>query len=270
MPANCRPGRLRPPDGDRSGFPEQRRNHPPGLDYPALARSFLRAELAGRPVRVVGATVHRHVERLLFLWPAAQFIHLVRDPRDVARSRIQMGWDGNVWTAADAWIAAEAECERLRARVPADRWLALRSRTWPPSPRPNCGGSATFCSCPTTSGCSISPTIRAILAPTRSWPGSGGQGRAPRNPARRGQNGRLVGLPAVTSSAASPGWSSPPRTARSAAGVKGGRDRVPPPPLRLDLVLAPGFRHLHAAWGAGRCERWSQLRINAIDDRFLK
>ena len=74
----------------------------------ALVNDFLRQKQAasgGKPH--VGATVHRHFERLRFLWPDARYIHLVRDPRDVARSVVQKGWAGNIYQASEFWIQAE-------------------------------------------------------------------------------------------------------------------------------------------------------------------
>ena len=71
----------------------------PALAYPDLVRGFL-AQFAGRvPGPIVGATCHRHFERLEELWPGAKYVYLLRDGRDVARSNIGMGWEGNVWHA---------------------------------------------------------------------------------------------------------------------------------------------------------------------------
>jgi hypothetical protein len=78
------------------------------LDYRGLVNDFLRQKRAasgGKPG--VGATVHRNFDRLRFLWPEARYIHLVRDPRDVARSVVQKGWAGNIYQASEFWIAAE-------------------------------------------------------------------------------------------------------------------------------------------------------------------
>ncbi|MEW6074529.1 MAG: sulfotransferase [Planctomycetota bacterium] len=98
----------------------------PALDYPALVRSFLAqfAARSGRPI--VGATCHRRFDRLDELWPGARFVHLLRDGRDVARSNIGMGWEGNVWHAADRWIDAVERWTGLRARLSADRRLEVR------------------------------------------------------------------------------------------------------------------------------------------------
>jgi hypothetical protein len=90
----------------------------PELDTRALARSFVAQFDARAQKPLVGVTCHKHFGRLLALWPAARFVHLLRDGRDVARSCIGMGWAGNVWHGAERWIDAEAEWERVRARVP--------------------------------------------------------------------------------------------------------------------------------------------------------
>ena len=70
----------------------------PSLDYGDLVNDFLHQKQAaslGKPY--VGATLHRNFDRLRFLWPQARYIHLVRDPRDVARSVVQKGWAGNIY-----------------------------------------------------------------------------------------------------------------------------------------------------------------------------
>ncbi|MEJ1487439.1 MAG: sulfotransferase [Candidatus Sedimenticola sp. (ex Thyasira tokunagai)] len=43
---------------------------------------------------VLTMNVHRHFHRIPHLFPDARYIHLLRDPRDVARSCIGMEWDG--------------------------------------------------------------------------------------------------------------------------------------------------------------------------------
>jgi hypothetical protein len=93
------------------------------LDFPALLDSFLvqEREKAGKPL--VGATVHKRFDRLTRIWPDARFIHLVRDPRDVARSVIPMGWAGNTWVGAERWMEAERLWERVRSELPAERYF---------------------------------------------------------------------------------------------------------------------------------------------------
>ena len=89
------------------------------LDYPSLIKSFLTQKQGTRPI--VGATCHTHYDRLLRLFPNAKFIYLLRDPRDVARSNIGMGWAGNVWTGVDRWIEAVNLWERVKQKLEKDK-----------------------------------------------------------------------------------------------------------------------------------------------------
>jgi LPS sulfotransferase NodH len=97
----------------------------PDLSYGELVQSFLRQKQAQEQKPVVGATVHRHFDRLLALWPNARFIHIVRDPRDVARSCIGMGWAGNVWTGSARWLEAEQCWEAFKQTLPGDRYVEI-------------------------------------------------------------------------------------------------------------------------------------------------
>jgi len=91
------------------------------LSYPDLIRSFLEQQRtkAGKPM--VGATVHRHYDRLLRFWPDASYIHILRDPRDVAPSCVREGWSSNVWTAVERWVHAEHLWDELARRLPEAR-----------------------------------------------------------------------------------------------------------------------------------------------------
>jgi hypothetical protein len=96
------------------------------LDYPSLLESFFAQKHARCGKAVVGATVHRHFDRLLSIWPQAKFVHLVRDGRNVAQSCIGMGWAGNVWTGSRRWLEAERLWDRIKAKVPAPRRHEVR------------------------------------------------------------------------------------------------------------------------------------------------
>lgn len=97
----------------------------PDLNYPQLVNSFLlqKLEQTGKPL--IGATVHRHFDRLLHIWSDARFIHIIRDGRDVARSYIDMGWAGNVWAGASGWIEAEQLWQNLSQTIPRERRIDI-------------------------------------------------------------------------------------------------------------------------------------------------
>ncbi|HIK31041.1 MAG TPA: sulfotransferase [Oscillatoriales cyanobacterium M59_W2019_021] len=96
------------------------------LDYPQLVNSFLHQKKEQTEKAIVGATVHRHFDKLLKIWPNARFIHIVRDPRDVARSCIGMGWAGNVWTGIERWLEAERLWDNLARHIPAERRIEVQ------------------------------------------------------------------------------------------------------------------------------------------------
>ena len=84
------------------------------VDYPSLVRSMW-SQLAARSAKpLAGCTIHSRFDRVRELWPESKFIFLVRDPRDVARSCIGMGWVGEPTSGARYW------------REPVTRWLELR------------------------------------------------------------------------------------------------------------------------------------------------
>ncbi len=97
----------------------------PELGHRGMIRDLI-AQLE-TPGAALSINIHRHFDRIPDFFPAARYVHLLRDPRDVARSAIGMGWAGNVYHGIDHWIASEQGFERLAAKVPADRILAVRN-----------------------------------------------------------------------------------------------------------------------------------------------
>jgi Sulfotransferase family len=63
----------------------------PSLTFPDLARDLFVQLRASDGRELAGATVHNDFDQLPRIWPEALFIHLERDPRDVARSCVAMG-----------------------------------------------------------------------------------------------------------------------------------------------------------------------------------
>ena len=96
------------------------------LPFPDLARDFLLQLRRAEGLEVFGATVHNHFDELVRIWPRAKFIHIVRDPRDVARSCVAIGWSGNAWAATDTWIAADDAWQRLRSKLAPEQVLEVR------------------------------------------------------------------------------------------------------------------------------------------------
>ena len=95
------------------------------LNYPQLVNSFLRQKREQDGKTIIGATVHRHFDRLITIWPNARFIHILRDARDVARSCIGMNWAGNVWTGVERWLEAEKLWIQLQQKLTSDQYIEV-------------------------------------------------------------------------------------------------------------------------------------------------
>jgi hypothetical protein len=96
------------------------------LNYPSLVKSFLAQKRQKDKKPIIGATCHRHYDRLLRIFPQAKFIYLLRDPRDVARSNIGMGWAGNVWYGVDRWIKAEELWRKIKSHLANNHYFEVR------------------------------------------------------------------------------------------------------------------------------------------------
>lgn len=96
------------------------------LSYPLLVNSFLEQKFHSSNKTIIGATVHRHFHRLLYLWHDACFIHLIRDPRDVAPSCMAMGWAGNVWYGVDRWLEAELLWDNIKKTIAPHRYIEVK------------------------------------------------------------------------------------------------------------------------------------------------
>jgi len=94
--------------------------------YIEIVRDFLEQINDNPNNLIVGATVHRKFNYLIDIWPNARFIHIVRDPRDVANSYIAKGWAGNSWHAVDAWLHSENLWDRLVMTLDSDRFINIK------------------------------------------------------------------------------------------------------------------------------------------------
>ncbi len=102
-----------------------------GLSIPDAdnVHSFIRALVSQMriPNKALTVNLHRNFERIPATFPDSKIIHLLRDPRDVARSSIGMGWSGNVYHGVDHWIASERSMEALRNAFPRTEILTIRN-----------------------------------------------------------------------------------------------------------------------------------------------
>lgn len=105
------------------------------LDFKEQLESFLKQKQKNKSI--VGATVHRRFDELLKIWPDARFIHIVRDPRDVARSCIGMNWAGNVWTGVERWLEAEELWEELKPRLDPANYTEIKFESLLQEPNSN-------------------------------------------------------------------------------------------------------------------------------------
>lgn len=96
----------------------------PTSEYSKLIYSFI--EQLSQSDSVLALNIHRNFDRIRFLFPEAKFIHLIRDPRDVASSSIGMGWAGNVYYGVDHWIETEESWVRLRDKLSAEQYLQIK------------------------------------------------------------------------------------------------------------------------------------------------
>ena len=112
----------------------------------------------------------RAMPRISRALPEARFVHLIRDGRDVALSQRERVIDGAplpMAAMAERWqrriIAAREGAAEIRARA---TWRSA-TRTWSPTPRAPCGGSASSSSSTSTRRCST--TTSAPPSGSRRW-----------------------------------------------------------------------------------------------------
>lgn len=83
---------------------------------------------------VFGATVHVGFKSLHKAWPEAKFIHLIRDPRDIAISHIKLGWSGHYYFAADPWKQSELDWNEMQEILPDSQFIDLKYENLVASP----------------------------------------------------------------------------------------------------------------------------------------
>ncbi|WP_299964556.1 sulfotransferase [uncultured Roseobacter sp.] len=83
------------------------------------------SRVAGPDDGIAAVIMHRHLDRALEVFPGMRVLHLMRDPRDVARSSIGMGWAGNVYYGVDHWIGTQKDWQRSLDRLPEPQRLVV-------------------------------------------------------------------------------------------------------------------------------------------------
>jgi len=104
-----------------------------GLDYEDQIRDFIRQ--LRKPGKRLTINIHRNFDRIPSIFPEARFVHLLRDPRDAAKSAIGMGWAGNVYHGVDHWINSERSFAALEEKTPPRRIFRIKNEELIRDPR---------------------------------------------------------------------------------------------------------------------------------------
>jgi len=106
-------------------FRSQALEIPEGLDGMALLDSFL-AQLQAKGDGIFTLNIHRGISHVAELLPECKVIHMLRDPRDVGRSSIGMGWAGNSYYGIDHWLVTEREWDAAVPNLRPENVMELR------------------------------------------------------------------------------------------------------------------------------------------------
>jgi len=83
-------------------------------------------QIAARKDGVRSINVHHPIDHVLRMMPDAKIVKLQRDPRDVARSSVQIGFTGTLYHGIGQWIETERAWDRAKATLAPDRYIELR------------------------------------------------------------------------------------------------------------------------------------------------
>lgn len=124
-----------------------------------------------RPDITLAMNIHRNFARALEVFPDARFVHLVRDPRDVARSSIGMGWAGNVYYGVDHWIRSERAIDRLKQDLAEGQYFEIRYESLVGDPEATLGSVCEFLNLPYDKGMLDFPEDSTYGPPDPSFSG---------------------------------------------------------------------------------------------------
>ena len=94
------------------------------LNYSELMLSFV--EQMDVENSVLSMNIHHNLYRIPKVFSNACYIHLLRDPRDVARSCIGMGWVGNVYYGIDIWLEVEKSWDELKKSLKPNQYIEIK------------------------------------------------------------------------------------------------------------------------------------------------
>ena len=103
-------------------------------DACACLRDLVQQSAGRKPVLTLN--VHRRFDLIPNFFPEATYIHLLRDPRDIARSSVGMGWTGNAFYGVDHWVESERSWDRLISKLSKDRWIDITYEDLVAAPEP--------------------------------------------------------------------------------------------------------------------------------------
>lgn len=95
------------------------------LDDEALFDALLAQVVALKP-GIQTFNLHRHLDKALKLLPGVRVIKLHRDPRDVARSSLPMGFAGTLYHGVQHWIDTERNWDAVKPLLAPENRLELR------------------------------------------------------------------------------------------------------------------------------------------------
>lgn len=76
--------------------------------------------------RTTCLNIHRNFDIAIKYFPDAKFVHMLRDPRDVAKSSVNMGWAESTYYGIDHWLESEKSWDRLRSSSSSDQIFEFR------------------------------------------------------------------------------------------------------------------------------------------------
>ncbi|MBL4698231.1 MAG: sulfotransferase [Phycisphaerales bacterium] len=75
---------------------------------------------------VIGCTIHSRFDRVRDIWPNTKFIHIIRDPRDVANSCVGMGWIGHPAKGSIFWTRIVRRWKNIVEHFSAEDYVQIR------------------------------------------------------------------------------------------------------------------------------------------------